>query len=1052
MMQETKERTLFSWIHVSDIHFLHGSRKLQVDQEMVLQALVKDIVTVTGSNSMKIPKPDGLFITGDVVFSGGENNSNEYQFVKNWLQNIANSSDILKENVFIVPGNHDVQRNCFVVDDDVSLLIENLRDGRRDLEWALSRKTQFERLVSRFENYLSFASDFAPSNPSNNDASLKLFWYHTIHLTPAISVNLLGLNTAILSQDDEDKGKLRLSLEQLKSVPDLEDGTNVLVIALGHHPFSWLADGDDVERWLRKKAHIYLSGHIHDVESFSYISGGGTGIVTVQSGALHSRSGSPHSYNYASIIKKPSGQVVLRISTRSWSEKNKDFREDTEYSFPGKQYAEYELSIDLLDTGSQRKISISPVGEGVAIPVKVKGKTGEYITDSPPVADVWVGRRQELDLLGRMSAGVIAITGIGGQGKSVLASKYLENWKKANLNEFWDWRDCREQREQFHTKLISIIEHFTLGSVTGKTLEGAAISELVRIFIDCIKDEHGLIVLDNMDHYVNVHTMNFTLGVSELVETALQFSHHFKIIITCRPRINYPSPRFQEIRLEGISVTETRELFRLRRAQFENRDPIAEAKRIHELTDGHPLWLNLIATQVASNLTSFEEIIGDLEQGKVDDRAKIMLRSIWRGLNRRQEVILRHMTELSRPEDVEWIHECVKVEIKSWNQFRRTFESLKSLSLIVEARGKLNQKEFDLHPIIRNYIKAGYFSIKEREPFLNRIIWMVKTFINKYGKSISVFSPINLFEYWVLEAELEIQKGDFKAAIKTLIDVGEKLTLRGMPGELFRVGDILMNQLEDEHEKYIDLNEFHELNRLIAKTYAEYGRVKEAKDHSERYRRMVPKDTAQYISVCDVHCYVEWLFGNFEEAIRWGQEGVTLKEISHIDTKHDSSYNLALSQRDSGRVDKALEYFLDGETIEEILRQNVDDTEREANFFGNIGRCLQFNGRLQEALRCFVKSALLLEKKEDEVSIMNRGYAALWIGEVLENQDDYNSAYMFYRRAELIWAQRAPVKVKEPQDRIQKLSDRVNDLSFFKVTESGINRAFKLWIEDFEKR
>ncbi len=429
-----------------------------------------------------------------------------------------------------------------------------------------------------------------------------------------------------------------------------------------------------------------------------------------------------------------------------------------------------------------------------------------------------------------------------------------------------------------------------------------------------------------------------------------------------------------------------------------------------------------------------------------------MLKSIWNGLNARQETILRHMAELSKPEDIEWIHECVKNEIKSWNQFRRTFESLQSLSLVVETRGKLNQKEFDLHPIIRSFIKSEYYSRREREPFLNRVIWMVETFISRYGKSVSVFSPISLLEYWVLKAELEIQKGDIEKAIETLVDVGEKLVKRGMPGDFFRVSEMLMIQLEGGHQRYVDFPKFHDLNRLLAHTYAEYGRKDEARRHTVLYESMVPKDTAQYISVCDVRCYVEWLFGEFEEAIHWGKEGVSIKETSQIDTEYDSSYHLALAQRDSGRVAEALEYFLDGYSVEEVLEQEADETPRNASFFGNIGRCLHFDDRLDEALSCYVKSAQLLLKKEDSLSLLNRGFAFLWIGEVLERRGDYNNAFMFYKMAELVWAQRAPLKSPVPEERLEAVRDKVSDTWVLKATESGLSRACISWIRDFDRR
>ena len=38
MIGQNEEKILFSWVHLSDIHFLPGSESHQVDQEMTLQA------------------------------------------------------------------------------------------------------------------------------------------------------------------------------------------------------------------------------------------------------------------------------------------------------------------------------------------------------------------------------------------------------------------------------------------------------------------------------------------------------------------------------------------------------------------------------------------------------------------------------------------------------------------------------------------------------------------------------------------------------------------------------------------------------------------------------------------------------------------------------------------------------------------------------------------------------------------------------------------------------------------------------------------------------
>lgn len=1058
MVEQNEEKVLFSWVHLSDIHFLHGNQSHQIDQEMILQALVREFRAMTSKPFLSLPKPDALFVTGDVAFSGGEKKIDEYILAEKWLLELINALSLSHHEVFVVPGNHDIQRSISLGDDDISMLLEYLRENRRDLDWALSNKRQRGRLASRLENYFRFCSKFAMGHMDKSNETPQLFWQRILQTASGFRVGLLGLNTALLSQDSSDKGKLRLSLSQLKEFPDLTDDPNQLSIALSHHPLFWLADGQAVEGWLRKKVHIHLCGHIHDAESMAYRSGGGTGLIRIQAGALHRDSGSeggPNCFNFAAVVANNRGQIFVRVWNRIWSEKNKDFRDDPECHPPDKPYAEHQLQVQYISHPTYRSKTITLPDE-TSIASKFV-RESKFITDSPPVVDVWVGRESELSVANRFQSGVIAVTGIGGQGKSAFASKYLGIWSRANPSCFWDWRDCREQREQFHTKLVSIIENVSSGRILGNILEGAETKELIRIFFEIASNFKGMIILDNMDHYVDVSTGKFTIGVASFVESALQHGHNLTILITCRPRINYASPRFQEIHLKGISVNETVDLFKLRGLRSDEEDSVAKIVRIHTLTEGHPLWLNLIGTQIANKLATFEEIIADLEHGGVDDRAITMMRTIWKGLTHKQEVILRHMAELSKPQEADWIHDCVRTEIKSWSTFWNSFLGLKNLNLVIESRGTQDQKEFDLHPIVRNFIRTEFCSRKEREPILTRVIYVVDTFISRFAKSISIITPINILDYWILKAELALRKEDFETATKALESIGEEFVLRGVPGELFRVGELLLEQCEGKHERLIDLEEFHDLNYLLGQTYAEYGRREDAQRHLERYSRLVPRNTAHFIGVCKTGCYVEWFLGNFNQAISWGKEGFHIKKDSNIDTKFDTEYNLALALRDSGKINEdsdkvndALKIFLKGATIESVLAEKIKDTKRDAPFFGNIGRCLQFQGLTNQALQCFVKSAIILEKKEDLSSTLNKGYACLWIGEVLEAKSDYSTAYIFYRRAESIWLKRAPLKADEPRKRLSDISEKVRESDVLRMTEIGIERAIKQWIAKFD--
>jgi hypothetical protein len=81
--------------------------------------------------------------------------------------------------------------------------------------------------------------------------------------------------------------------------------------------------------------------------------------------------------------------------------------------------------------------------------------------DTPPPILAWVGRSTELSLMETSGIKVIAITGIGGQGKSTLAAKFLVNGE--NASRFYDWRDCKEEGNTLHTQIVRIIERITKG-------------------------------------------------------------------------------------------------------------------------------------------------------------------------------------------------------------------------------------------------------------------------------------------------------------------------------------------------------------------------------------------------------------------------------------------------------------------------------------------------------------------------------------------------------------------------------------------------------------
>ena len=88
--------------------------------------------------------------------------------------------------------------------------------------------------------------------------------------------------------------------------------------------------------------------------------------------------------------------------------------------------------------------------------------------DSPLIVSPWIGREQELSLLtASQDAPVAFITGIGGQGKSALVGQFLkcQAMSKDGRFVFWDWRDCKEERDRLATQLLRLIERLSGGRI-----------------------------------------------------------------------------------------------------------------------------------------------------------------------------------------------------------------------------------------------------------------------------------------------------------------------------------------------------------------------------------------------------------------------------------------------------------------------------------------------------------------------------------------------------------------------------------------------------------
>ncbi len=343
---KSPDSPLFAWLHLSDIHADHGDEEHHWDQMLVLDALHKDLAE---QRQRGLPVPDAILVTGDIAFSGI---APQYEKAKDWLRRLAEVAGTDPRYVFTVPGNHDVERAADN-DRDLRRLVRSLREEEEKLDEALADDGDRAQLARRMQHYLAFAADFAPAclrEPAPADQRLT-WWLHHMEGREGLRVRLVGLNTALLSASEPDRGRLRLGKEALfRAFVDSPVKEGELVLALSHHPLldGWLADQHEAEGWVRRHAHVHLSGHVHEAGSEEARAGSGGDFLRIQAGAVHEehQSGVParHGYNLAAVYAGDDGTLRLRVWHRMWSAKNKDFRSDVHSTSKDRDYAEHALS------------------------------------------------------------------------------------------------------------------------------------------------------------------------------------------------------------------------------------------------------------------------------------------------------------------------------------------------------------------------------------------------------------------------------------------------------------------------------------------------------------------------------------------------------------------------------------------------------------------------------------------------------------------------------------------------------------------------------------
>ena len=275
--------------HISDIHFRKPTpgSDLYVPDDDLRRELINDI----GQFRATFGPFHGILITGDIAFSGDKD---EYGRARSWIRELCKRTDCLEELVRTTSGNHDVIRSAV----NKSSLLKEVHKALR----TVAAEQKCEGTDARIRGY--FADEAAPEllfNPLheyNTFAKMsgcvfnskQPYWEHNVILNDGSTLRIRGLNSALISSADDNRGDNKLVLGPMFSCLQREEGVEYLVMC--HHPPQWLWDEDRINDYLNTRARVVLFGHKH-VQRIKEETTAGHQVLRIHAGALNPDPGEP---------------------------------------------------------------------------------------------------------------------------------------------------------------------------------------------------------------------------------------------------------------------------------------------------------------------------------------------------------------------------------------------------------------------------------------------------------------------------------------------------------------------------------------------------------------------------------------------------------------------------------------------------------------------------------------------------------------------------------------------------------------------------------------
>lgn len=281
---------------------------------------------------------DYVFVCGDVAFKGAKD---EYDEAKEYIEKICKIVGCKDEQVFVVPGNHDLNRKAAGANIREMMNAALSCEGRNKdfFDESILKTTNLKESAYRaFEHYYEFSTRYLCQEAvmgkclqSNGEEAItdddKLYYHERLAKKEGtFNISVRGVNTALNCDEwdynDEKNEGHRQFLPRRAYVMDEVKKQEIRII-LGHHPLEFLTNKEEIEQYLNNHYHIQFFGHVHEqkVHEKNRLEGN---FVRVYSGAFDPPKDkkAPERYkpiyNLVEIEQKDEGHIQVRGESQIW--------------------------------------------------------------------------------------------------------------------------------------------------------------------------------------------------------------------------------------------------------------------------------------------------------------------------------------------------------------------------------------------------------------------------------------------------------------------------------------------------------------------------------------------------------------------------------------------------------------------------------------------------------------------------------------------------------------------------------------------------------------